>query len=76
MRMRLSLKHDTCYAQHFAELYSEPCQASEMELFAKTVNELMLFAKTVNELMTKSCVQNCYCKKVLVGCLTGFLACL
>ena len=61
MRMRLSLKHDTCYAQHFAEVYSEPCQASEMELFAKTVNKLM----------TKSCVENCFCKKVLFGCLTG-----
>ena len=48
MRMRLSLKHDTCYAQHFAEVYSGPCEASEMELFSKTVNELM----------TKSCGEN------------------
>ena len=62
MRMRLSLKHDTCYAQHFAKVYSGPCEASEMELFSKTVNELM----------TKSCGENCYCKKVHLGCLTGF----
>ena len=40
MRMKLPLKHDTCYAQQFAEVYSEPCQASEIELFAKTVNGL------------------------------------
>ena len=39
-RMKLPLKHDTRYAQYFAEVYSEPCQASEMELFAKTVNGL------------------------------------
>ena len=29
MKMKLPLKHDTCYAQHFAEVYSEPCRASE-----------------------------------------------
>ena len=34
MRMKLPLKHDTCYAQHFAEVYSEHCRASEVELFA------------------------------------------
>ena len=41
MRMKLALKHDTRYAQHFAEVYSEPCQTSEMEHFAKTVNDLL-----------------------------------
>ena len=40
MRMKLPLKHDTRYTQHFAEVYSKPCQASEMELFEKTVNDL------------------------------------
>ena len=40
MRMKLPLKHDTRYAKHFAEVYSEPCQTSGMELFAKTVNDL------------------------------------
>ena len=39
MRMKLPLKRDTRYEQH-AETYSEPCQASEVELFAKTVNDL------------------------------------
>ena len=38
MRMKLPLKHDARYTQHFAEVYSGPCQASEIELFAKTVN--------------------------------------
>ena len=37
MRKKLPLKEDTRYAQHFAEMYSEPYQASEMELFAETV---------------------------------------
>ena len=32
MRMKIPLKHDTRYVQHFAEVYSEPCQESEMEL--------------------------------------------
>ena len=40
MRVKLPLKHDTCYAQHLAKVYSEPCQVSEEELFAKTVNAL------------------------------------
>ena len=40
MRMKLPLKHDTRCALYFAEMYSEPCQVSEMELFAKTVNDL------------------------------------
>ena len=38
MRIKLPLKHDTRYAQHFAKVNSEPCQASEVELFAKIVN--------------------------------------
>ena len=40
MRIILPLKHDTCYAQHFAKMNSECCQASEVELFVKTVNDL------------------------------------
>ena len=40
MRMKLSLKHNTRYAQHFAMVNSESCQVSEVELFAKTVNDL------------------------------------
>ena len=40
MRMKLPLKHDTRYAQHFAKVYPEPCQVHEVELFAKTVNAL------------------------------------
>ena len=34
MRMKLPLKHDIRYPQHYR------CQASEVELFAKTVNDL------------------------------------
>ena len=41
MRMKPPLKHDTRYAQHFAEAYSELCQASEMELFATVLQQLM-----------------------------------
>ena len=37
MRMKLPLKHDIRYAQHFAKMNSEHCQASEVELFVKTV---------------------------------------
>ena len=33
MRMKLPPKHDTRYAQHFAGAYSEPCRASEVEIF-------------------------------------------
>ena len=32
MRMKLSLKHDVRYAQHFAKINSERRQASEVEL--------------------------------------------
>ena len=35
MRMKFTLKHDTRYAQHFAKVYSEPCQLSEVELLRK-----------------------------------------
>ena len=42
MRMKLPLKHDICYAQHFAKMNSERCQASEVEQFVKTVNDLKL----------------------------------
>ena len=40
MRMNLPLKQNTPYALRFAEIYSDPCQSSEEELFAKTVNDL------------------------------------
>ena len=40
MRMKLTLRHDTSYAQYFAKVNSGPCQASKVELFAKTVNDL------------------------------------
>ena len=43
MRMRVPFKHDTRYAQHFAEMNSERCQASEVELIVKTVNDLKPF---------------------------------
>ena len=37
-RMKLPFEHDTCYAQQFEKVNSEPCQESEVELFVKTVN--------------------------------------
>ena len=40
MRLKLPLKHDIRYAQHFAKMNSERCQASEVELFVKTVNDV------------------------------------
>ena len=40
MRMKLALKHNIHYAQHFAKMNSEHCQASEVELFLKIVNDL------------------------------------
>ena len=40
MRMKLRLKHDIRYAQHFAKMNSARCQVSEVELFVKTVNDL------------------------------------
>ena len=42
MRMKLPLKHDIHYAQHFAKMNSGRSQASEVELFVKTVNNLKL----------------------------------
>ena len=47
MRMKFPLKHDTCYAQHFAKMNSECCQASEVELFVKTVNDLKLLKAVI-----------------------------
>ena len=38
MRMKLPLKHDTCYAQHFTKVNSEPCKAGG-GAFSKTVND-------------------------------------
>ena len=35
MRIKLPLKHDIRYAQHFAKMNSERSQASEVELFLK-----------------------------------------
>ena len=52
MRMKLPLKHDTRYAQHFAEVYSEPCRASGMELFAKTVNDLKTLETVIAKMST------------------------
>ena len=52
MRMKLPLKHDTRYAQHFAEVYSEPSRASEMELFAKTVNDLKTLETVIAKMST------------------------
>ena len=40
MRIKLPLKHDIHYAQHFAKMNSERSLASEVELFVKTVNDL------------------------------------
>ena len=40
MRMKLPPKHDTRRGKHFAKVNSKPCQASAVELFAKTVNAL------------------------------------
>ena len=47
MRMKLPLKHDICYAQHFVKMNSERCQASELELFLKTVNHLKLLKAVI-----------------------------
>ena len=40
MRMKLPLKHDIRYVQHFAKMNSERCQAYEVEIFVKTVSDL------------------------------------
>ena len=47
MRMKLPLKHDIRYAQHFAKMNSGCCQASEVELFVKTVNDLKLLKAVI-----------------------------
>ena len=47
MRMKPPLKHDICYAQHFAKMNSERCQASEVEQFVKTVNDLKLLKAVI-----------------------------
>ena len=47
MRMKLPLRHDICDAQHFAKMNSERCQASEVELFVKTVNDLKLLKAVI-----------------------------
>ena len=57
MRVRFPLKHITRYAQRFADAYSEPCQVSEMELYAKIVSDIKPL-KTVN---TK---RSTFCKKI------------
>ena len=49
MRMKLPLKHDIRYAQHFAKMNSEHCQASEVELFVKTVNDLKLLKAFISK---------------------------
>ena len=41
MRMKLSFTHDIRYAQHYR------CQASEVELFVKTVNDLKLLKAVI-----------------------------
>ena len=49
IRMKLPLKHDIRYAQHFAKMNSERCQASEVELFVKTVNDLKLLKAFISK---------------------------
>ena len=49
MRMKLPLKHDIRYAEHFANMNSERYQASEVELFVKRVNDL----KPLNTVIAK-----------------------
>ena len=52
MKMKLPLKHDTRYVQHFAEVYLETCRASEMELFAKTINDFKPLKTAIAERFT------------------------
>ena len=40
LRINRPLKHNIPYLQPFAKMNSERCQASEVELFVKTVNDL------------------------------------
>ena len=48
MRMKLPLKH-IHYAQHFAKMNSGCCQASEVELFVKTVDDLKLLKAVISQ---------------------------
>ena len=70
IRMKLPFKHYARYAQHFAEAYSEPCQASEMEFLEKRVNDF----KTLKTVITKrSTLSVCQCLRCVVGStLRGF----
>ena len=52
MRMKLLLKHNIHYVQHFAKINSERCQASEVKLFVKTVNYLKLLKAVIAERST------------------------
>ena len=52
MRMKLPLKDDIRYAQHFAKMNSELCQASEVELSVRTVNELKPLKAVIAERST------------------------
>ena len=52
MRTKFPLKHDICYAQHFAKRNSEQCQASEVELFVKIVNDLKLLKAVIAKRLT------------------------
>ena len=52
MRMKLPLKHDICYIQHFAKMNSECCQVSEVELFVKIVNDLKPLKAVIPERST------------------------
>ena len=52
MRMKLLLKHNIHYAQHFAKMNSERCQASEVKLFVKTVNDLKPLKAVIGERST------------------------
>ena len=64
IRMKLPFKHYAHYAQHFAEAYSEPCQASGMEFLEKRVNDF----KTLKTVITKrSTLSVCQCLRCVVG---------
>ena len=52
MRIKLPLKQDTRYAQHFAKVNSGSCQGSEVELFAKKVNDLKQFKAVISKRST------------------------
>ena len=54
MRMKLPLKDDIRYAQHFAKMNSviERCQTSEVELSVRTVNELKPLKAVIAERST------------------------